>query len=103
MRKIVLTALLTFTLLPALSFAQVYVKVAPPPPVVERYGAPPQAGFIWIPGYQRWNGTRYIWVAGHWVVRLVRAQFGFRMPGSIAAAAGSWLKATGGKFCRSAI
>ena len=67
MRKIVLTALLTFAMLPAPSFAQVYVKVAPPVPVVERYGAPPQAGFIWIPGYQRWNGTRYIWVAGHWV------------------------------------
>jgi hypothetical protein len=23
---------------------------------------------VWIGGYQTWNGTRYVWVAGRWVV-----------------------------------
>ncbi len=51
----------------AIAHAQ-YVRVAPPPPVVERpYGAP-GAAYRWIPGYHRWDGHRYIWTSGRWVV-----------------------------------
>ncbi len=37
----------------------------PPAPIVERYGV--RAGYVWAPGYWRWNGGRYGWRAGYWV------------------------------------
>lgn len=42
------------------------VIVAPPPPRVEYYGAPPVAGQIWIEGYWNWSGSRHEWVPGRW-------------------------------------
>lgn len=42
------------------------VRVAPPPPRVERVGPPPVAGQIWIDGYWNWSGGRYDWVSGRW-------------------------------------
>jgi hypothetical protein len=65
-KKIALAALLAFTLLPAATYAQVYVRVGPPPPVVEHRGAPPGHGYVWIEGYHRWEGHRYVWVPGRW-------------------------------------
>ncbi len=46
--------------------AAVYVNVAPPAPVVEAVPAP-RAGYVWAPGYHRWNGHRYVWTHGYWV------------------------------------
>ncbi|MGA2728737.1 MAG: hypothetical protein ABSE96_13060 [Terracidiphilus sp.] len=66
MKKIALAALLAFTLLPAASLAQVYVRIGPPAPIVEHPGPPPGAGFVWVGGYHRWDGARYIWVPGHY-------------------------------------
>ncbi len=66
MKKLVLAALLAFTLLPAASIAQVYVRIGPPPPVVERRGPPPDRGYVWVSGYHRWDDGRYVWVPGHW-------------------------------------
>lgn len=66
MKKFALAALLVFAALPAASKAQVYVRVGPPPVVVERHGPPPQRGFVWVPGYQRWDGGRYVWVPGRY-------------------------------------
>jgi hypothetical protein len=42
----------------------------PPPPL--RYEAvppPPGASYAWVPGHWRWDGYRYIWVAGRYDVR----------------------------------
>ncbi len=66
MKKFAWSALLAFTLLPAASYAQAYVRVGPPPAVVEHYGAPPERGFVWVAGYHRWTGDRYVWVPGRW-------------------------------------
>ncbi len=44
----------------------VYVRVAPPVPVVEVSGVAPGPGFIWIRGYHRWNGSAYVWTPGRW-------------------------------------
>jgi hypothetical protein len=44
----------------------VFVRVAPPVAVVEAEGAAPGPEFVWIRGYHRWDGERYVWVAGHW-------------------------------------
>ncbi len=66
MKKIVLTLLLAATLSPAASFAQVYVRVGPPAPIVETRGPRPGAEFVWVDGYHRWDGNRYVWTAGRW-------------------------------------
>lgn len=42
------------------------VQVAPPPPQVEHYGAPPVVGQIWIGGYWGWQANRHVWIGGHW-------------------------------------
>jgi len=50
----------------ATASAQVVVQVRPPHAVIERRGHPPERGYIWTPGYQRWDGNRYNWVGGQW-------------------------------------
>jgi WXXGXW repeat (2 copies) len=45
----------------------VYIRTAPPPAVVEVRGVAPVRGYVWVPGYHRWNGRAYVWVPGQWV------------------------------------
>ena len=42
------------------------VRVGPPPPRFERV-PPPRRGYVWAPGYWRWDGHRHLWAGGHWV------------------------------------
>jgi hypothetical protein len=44
------------------------IGVAPPAPRFERV-PPPRAGYVWAPGYWRWDGRwhRHVWVGGRWV------------------------------------
>ncbi len=56
------------TLLPIAAAHAQYVREAPPPPVVERSYNAPGRGYVWVPGYQRWDGRRYGWTGGHWVM-----------------------------------
>ena len=50
------------------AFAQhIYVRVGPPPVVVEHPGPRPHRGWVWVGGFHRWDGGRYVWVPGHWV------------------------------------
>ena len=55
--------------LPAVSHAQVSLSVnigvPPPPPRVEAV-PPPRSGYVWAPGYWRWEGRRHVWMDGHW-------------------------------------
>lgn len=44
----------------------VTTRVAPPPPRIERVPSP-RVGYVWAPGYWRWNGARHVWVGGYWV------------------------------------
>jgi WXXGXW repeat (2 copies) len=48
--------------------ARVVVKVAPPVPVIEAPIPAPGRGYVWTPGYYRWDGRMYVWVPGAWVV-----------------------------------
>ena len=68
MKKIALTLLLAACMVPAVANAQVgvVVRVGPPAPVHEHYGPPPHPGWVWISGYHRWDGQRYVWQGGHW-------------------------------------
>jgi hypothetical protein len=55
----------------ALSFsafaADVVVRVAPPRAIVERRPVAPGPGYVWTPGYHRWDGRAYAWAPGAWV------------------------------------
>ncbi len=64
----VLMALLLL-LVPASSFAGVFVSVAVAPPVLPVYAQPPcpQPGWMWTPGYWAYGPDGYYWVPGSWV------------------------------------
>jgi hypothetical protein len=47
--------------------AQVTVQIGPPRPLVERRVPAPGPGYVWTPGYHRWDGRAYLWVPGAWV------------------------------------
>jgi hypothetical protein len=70
LRKVLLT--MVITLLAALcgvaSQAAVVIDVgiAPPPPRVVVV-PPPRVGYVWEPGYWRWDGRRHVWVDGRWL------------------------------------
>ena len=49
------------------------VRLGPPAPRFERV-PPPRVGYVWAPGYWRWNGHRHVWANGYWV----RARPGYR-------------------------
>jgi WXXGXW repeat (2 copies) len=51
----------------AASAADVFVRIGPPAPVVETRVVSPGPGYVWTPGYHRWDGNRYVWTAGTWV------------------------------------
>ena len=44
--------------------AQVVVHVGPPAPIHEAVPPPPHEGWVWQPGYHRWDGSHYVWVGG---------------------------------------
>jgi hypothetical protein len=46
---------------------RVFVRIGPPPIVVERPMLAPAPEFVWQPGYHMWNGNSYVWVRGAWV------------------------------------
>jgi len=65
-KKTALAVLLALCLTPAVSMAEVIVRIAPPVAVVETPGPAPHPGWVWVSGYHRWDGHRYVWVHGHW-------------------------------------
>jgi len=46
--------------------AEISVRIAPPRARVERRGPAPGRGYVWVPGYQRWDGHAYAWEPGRW-------------------------------------
>jgi hypothetical protein len=66
LKKLALTGLLAVVLSPAVSFAQVHITIAPPAPIAETRPPRPEAGFVWIDGFHRWEGDHYVWTPGHW-------------------------------------
>jgi WXXGXW repeat (2 copies) len=43
----------------------IIVEVAPPAPRVEVVPAA-RVGYVWAPGYWRWNGHKHVWANGSW-------------------------------------
>ena len=52
---------------PVMASTRVYVQVGPPITIVEPPPAMPHPGYVWRPGYYRWNHKKYEWVHGAWV------------------------------------
>jgi hypothetical protein len=48
--------------------AAIVVRVAPPRAVVETRVPAPGPGYVWTPGYERWDGHAYVWTRGVWVL-----------------------------------
>jgi hypothetical protein len=46
--------------------AEIIVKTRPPRAIVETRSARPGRDYIWVSGYQRWDGNRYVWEKGRW-------------------------------------
>lgn len=53
------------------------VRIAPPAPLYEPVPYP-RMGYIWVPGYWDWSGSRYVWVRGSFMPE--RAGFVYRQP-----------------------
>jgi hypothetical protein len=63
---VVLSAALASTACAAPAGGRLYVRVGPPAPIVERAVVAPGPGYVWIPGFYRWDGAAYVWVRGRW-------------------------------------
>jgi len=61
---------LMLVVIPASSFAGVFVSVTVAPPVLPVYAQPacPGDGYIWTPGYWAYGPDGYYWVPGTWVM-----------------------------------
>jgi hypothetical protein len=54
------------TLASALEAGVIIVDRAPPAPRTEP-PPPPREGFVWSPGYWKWDGYNYSWQEGNWI------------------------------------
>jgi len=68
LKKLAIVALFASLLSVTSSEAQVTVRIGPPPPIVEHYGPPPRPGYVWLGGYHRWDGRRYVWTPGYYAL-----------------------------------
>jgi hypothetical protein len=66
--RLLLMALL-LAIVPASSFAGVFISVGFAPPILPVYDVPqcPEDGWIWTPGYWAYGPDGYYWVPGAWV------------------------------------
>ena len=77
--------------------AEVVIRVAPPAVRIEERGRPPGPGYLWISGYQRWDGIHYVWVLEDGICLHAEVFTGSRIIGLNAMGAGSSLRAAGGR------
>jgi len=71
----------------------VVIGVPPPPPKLEGAPVVPAIGYVWRPGYWRWEENRYVWIAGAFIVPpQPRAVW---VPGHWTPVGGGWVWAAG--------
>ena len=68
MRKLLPAVLFALAVGTGTAQADVVVRIAPPHAFVEHRGKAPSRNHIWVDGYHRWDGHRYVWTGGRWVV-----------------------------------
>jgi len=67
-RAATIAACLAMGVASANASTRVFVRVGPPPAVVDVRPVPPARGYVWVGGYHQWNGGAYVWVPGRWMV-----------------------------------
>ena len=68
MLRRVLTTLVFGCLLAGTALSEeIIVRTRPPRAIHERRVAPPARGYVWAPGYHRWDGRGYVWSPGQWM------------------------------------
>jgi len=67
--KIILCScvLLGSAAMPTISFADDIIITTPPPPLKTETPPAARSGYIWAPGYWKWEGGEHVWVEGHWI------------------------------------
>jgi hypothetical protein len=60
----------------------VFVPFGPPPSARQVILARPSSRHVWLPGYYRWHGKRYVWGMATGQFHLVRERCGCRAPGN---------------------
>ncbi len=65
-RNVTVGALLVLSGACATASGRAYLRVGPPAPLIERRIDAPGPGYVWQPGYYRWDGRAYVWVSGHY-------------------------------------
>ena len=65
-RRTLIAVVFTGTLALNAFAADVFVRIGPPRPVVERRLAAPSRDHVWVGGYHRWDGNAYVWTPGRW-------------------------------------
>jgi hypothetical protein len=69
MRKLMAAAFLALAMGMGTAYAaDIVVKIAPPKAVVEHRDPRPSPNHVWVAGYHRWDGNKYVWEKGHWEV-----------------------------------
>ncbi len=69
LKQNVLSATAAVLLAAGVANAQIVVRIGPPPPrPVEVIPVAPREhrDWVWVGGYHRWDGHRYVWVGGHY-------------------------------------
>jgi hypothetical protein len=64
-RVVLVASLASWYASPAYSGVGIEIGVAPPAAIVETPA--PRPGYVWAPGFWRWEGHRHVWVGGHWL------------------------------------
>lgn len=69
MRRHLLTTAFATLLACSIAQGQIVVRIGPPPPRREVIPVRPveHPGWVWVPGFHRWDGRAYVWVPGHYV------------------------------------
>lgn len=63
-----MTGQLLATAVPTFARVGFWVGVAPPAPLVQPMPPAPAPGYVWQPGYWSWDGVKWVWVPGTYVV-----------------------------------
>ena len=98
MQKLIITVLVGIGVgMGSAQAAEVIVAVAPPAAIIETRPVAPHGHYVWVGGYQSWNGRAYAWVPGRWDMPPHGHSVWWVTAGLIGTAAMCLSKATGGK------
>jgi hypothetical protein len=66
MMKTLITGLILAAGLAVSTSAQIVVRIGPPRAQVEHRPPSPGRDYVWVSGYQSWNGNSHQWAPGRW-------------------------------------